>query len=619
MAWWDALWLNEGFASRVEFLGTDHYDPGFGINDQFLTSDVHRALRADAFADVQQLTQAVTSSALIEGQFSAVSYQKGASLIRMMQFWLDDQALSSLVPANAFFAGVSIYLKRNAFGNAEPLQLWEALVDAAENPNIVAYAQTYELQPGFALVTVAWRDGDAAAAANGGGVLTVSQSRFFASPFSQAAAKAASTTTDLTALLYFVPLQLTAPAAALTTPPLAEAIARSRSDPLVAANWSYTIGSDAAPFTLANNNWFKLNANASIYTRVNYPPAIWAALGSAAASGAFGAADRASLLDDYMTFAESTLPSLKAAGITSAAALQFAAAIVPGDASFETNSVFLSHAGTLASLLVPDVAFASAGDTSVDPLAVATDKACFLSASKYASAQLLNIVTSLGWVPANGETPITSQLRASVLSAASYYGTASVIAYARALYDAGPALIPADFAQLVLNSVVRWGNAADWTNVKALYLAATDAATQRRYLTALTATRDRTLLASALDFALTADVRVGDKVSVIASVAGNPWGRDLAWVFAKKNWPMLSALYGAGGFDTSSLVSSLGGNFQTQAFANDVSAFWNNGRDPSISGATHDFSGAQENVGRNILFVAGERASACAWLAGAYP
>jgi aminopeptidase N len=585
---------------------------------------VQRALRADAFADAQQLTQDVTSSALIEGQFSAISYQKGASVIRMLQSWLDDQALDPTtgVPPLAFYTGVSLYLSRNSFGNAKPDALWDALASTSFTPELVAAAQSYETQPGYALLTVSWRDGDAAAAAAGGGVLTVSQSRFFTSPFSRAAASALSTTTDLTTLLYWVPLQLTAPAAALATLPLSSALADSRKEPLFSRNWTYTIGSDSTPFALAGGAWFKLNANATIYTRVNYPPLLWSALGNAAAASAGGAAnglsssDRASLLDDYMTFAEST--GLRSVGINTTAALAFAAALVPLDSSYETNTVFLSHAGTLAALLVPDVPFSRAGDKTADPLADAAARACFVSASSYASAQLATIVAALGWTPAVGETPLTSQLRASVLSAASYFNTPSVVATARALYDAGAASIPADFFQLVMNSVVRWGTPADWAAVKALYLSTTDAAVQRRYLSALTATRDRSLLVDTLAFALTDAVRVGDKVSVITSVASSPWGRDLAWTFAKANWAQLSALYGAGGFDMSALVSSLAGNFQTQAFADDVKQFWKGGADSTISGATHDYSGAQELVGRNILWAAGERADACAFLTAGY-
>ncbi len=48
MRWWGDLWLNEGFASYMEYLGLDAAEPDMGVMDQFVTNDLQRAMRADA-------------------------------------------------------------------------------------------------------------------------------------------------------------------------------------------------------------------------------------------------------------------------------------------------------------------------------------------------------------------------------------------------------------------------------------------------------------------------------------------------------------------------------------------------------------------------------------------
>jgi len=46
--WWTHLWLNEGFASWIEYLCVDHCFPEYDIWTQFATSDYTRALELDA-------------------------------------------------------------------------------------------------------------------------------------------------------------------------------------------------------------------------------------------------------------------------------------------------------------------------------------------------------------------------------------------------------------------------------------------------------------------------------------------------------------------------------------------------------------------------------------------
>jgi len=46
--WWTHLWLNEGFASWIEYLCVDYCFPEYDIWTQFATSDYTRALDLDA-------------------------------------------------------------------------------------------------------------------------------------------------------------------------------------------------------------------------------------------------------------------------------------------------------------------------------------------------------------------------------------------------------------------------------------------------------------------------------------------------------------------------------------------------------------------------------------------
>ena len=629
MDWWSALWLNEGFASRMEFLGAEAWEPGFGIEQQFQSSDTLRALRADAFSAVQQLTQSVDSTAAIEGMFSAISYAKGASLLKCLQTWLAAQG-----KPDAFFAGVSAYLHANAYGAAAPLSLWTSLAAAAATPALVGWAQTFELQPGFPLVTVAWAAGSPVA---GKGKLELSQRRFFLSPASAARAGAAEA-----ARLYWVPLTIGggAPAAPQSAIPAAVAASRDAAQAFTGLQWPATIGTDETPFDLNVDGFVKIGINSTIYARVNYPAEIWAALAAEAARSAAGAAsaltagDRGALLDDFFTLALSG--AFVGEGINATAALRFAASFLGAETAYEPMVVFLSAATTLAALAVPDAPIGgnSAGNPDYNPFdAKPGAAACSSALSSYVLTQLAAAQAALTWNASPGEPPITTQLRASVLGAASAFGDAGVIARAAALYagGAGVATLPPDLASVVLASVSRWGPESVAQAMFTAYLgavAAGDSTAARRFLSASTASRSRSWLNTALGYVLDAQVPVGDKVSLLTGVASNALGRDLAWAWLTstsidgeyQNWRGLTALFPPGGFDMSAIVASLAGPFQTSAFADSVSQFWGpgSGRQQDIAGALNDLVAAQEIVARNVAFENAQYDATCAWLRANY-
>ena len=101
MKWWDDLWLNEGFASFVEFLGVDRIFPEWNMMDQFVLSKTQSALRTDALSTSHPISLAVTDPVDIESIFDAISYNK------VLLCWLSVPFLLCrfvrLVAAEAFF------------------------------------------------------------------------------------------------------------------------------------------------------------------------------------------------------------------------------------------------------------------------------------------------------------------------------------------------------------------------------------------------------------------------------------------------------------------------------------------------------------------------------------
>src|SRR5262249_36100915 len=79
-----------------------------------------------------------------EAMFDLLTYEKGASVLRMLEQYLG--------PA-VFRDGVRGYLNEHRYGNAETTDLWKALGEAARQP-IVEVMDAWIYQPGYPLVTV---------------------------------------------------------------------------------------------------------------------------------------------------------------------------------------------------------------------------------------------------------------------------------------------------------------------------------------------------------------------------------------------------------------------------------------------------------------------------------
>ena len=144
MEWWDDLWLNESFASVMEYFAVDYIHPEYKIFEGFFTGDAYLALMRDAYSDVQSVHQDVHEPAEIATLFdSAIVYSKGARLMLMV---------IRLMGWDNFCEGLKEYFEKYQYKNTVGDDLWTCLSSHA-GFDVGAMMHAFIDQPGYPVVT----------------------------------------------------------------------------------------------------------------------------------------------------------------------------------------------------------------------------------------------------------------------------------------------------------------------------------------------------------------------------------------------------------------------------------------------------------------------------------
>lgn len=124
MKWWNGLWLNEAFATFMELLATDAYNPSWKRWVSFGLSK-SAALAIDGLHNTRSIEFKVEKPSDAEGMFDVLTYEKGASVLRMLERYLGQ---------DTFRSGITNYLNSHKFANAETTDLWSALEESSGEP-----------------------------------------------------------------------------------------------------------------------------------------------------------------------------------------------------------------------------------------------------------------------------------------------------------------------------------------------------------------------------------------------------------------------------------------------------------------------------------------------------
>ncbi|KAL1406700.1 Aminopeptidase 2 mitochondrial [Vanrija albida] len=308
MKWWDNLWLNEAFATLMgSIVLPERIWPEWKMTSQFINDHWARALSLDARRSSHPIEVDCSDPNQIGEIFDAISYSKGASVLRM---------LKGVVGDDKFFKGVSLYLKKHLYGNATTRDLWAGIGEAV-GQDIGEVMNNWVLKIGFPVVSVEEL---------GGGEVKLTQHRFLIT---------GDVKDDEDETVWWIPLEI-----------------KAVRDGKAAVDHDAVLNERSATFKV-DSDVFKLNAETVGVYRVMYSAERLAKLGEQAQQ--FSVDDRVGLVSDAA--------ALTAAGYTkTSGALNLVTALAPHETDYLPFSGIAGFLSGLAGIWWEDEAVRSAVD-----------------------------------------------------------------------------------------------------------------------------------------------------------------------------------------------------------------------------------------------------------------
>ena len=547
MEWWDDLWLNESFASWMGNKAVDWLFPEWEMWTQFVNMDTNRALSLDGLKNSHPIEQAVKNPAEVSQLFDAISYSKGASVIRMLENFLGEES---------FRKGLNRYLSSHMYDNARTEDLWSALETESGRP-VTAIMDSWVKQMGYPVLQV---ESDRT---GGQTTLSVTQERFVYDRLLGDSGPDSDSDNEVWRV------------------PVSASQGREESTVTVMDGRQTQIDVPGS-----SDGWVKLNPLQTGFFRVNYSTEDWQRLVPAIESLELHATDRLGVQNDAY--------ALSRAGLLPVTQFLSLAQAYKNEDDASVWSDLASNLRDIEQLI---------SDEAIHPAYQGFAREIFGPAAR-----------KIGWEPKPGEGHLDALLRSTVLSQAGSYHDPGVTAQASERFQKylqdRDTLAP-NLRGVVFALAAQSGGKDVYDQIWGLE-GETDLAEEKiRLLMSLTRFQRPELLNSTLADSLSAKVRSQDSITLVAGVAANPKGRDLAWEFVKDNWAEFDRRYGGGGFGLMRLVS-ICSHFNSQEKADEVDSFFAEHPAPA---AERTIRQALERVRLNIKWLEQNRQELTDWFA----
>ncbi|TRY69055.1 hypothetical protein TCAL_04130 [Tigriopus californicus] len=510
--WWTHLWLKEGYATWIEFLCVDHLFPEWNFWTQFITDTLNPALELDCLDNSHPIEVKVENPAQIDEIFDLISYNKGASIIRMLFNWIGE---------TNFRRGMKAYLDRHAYGNATTEDLWKALEEASGSP-VGTVMSTWTQKKGYPLIR--------ASLCESKNELSVKQA-----PFCIGKGSSGGVSDQKECSLWEIPLSLT-----------------TKMSPQHSTMSIVLKGESEVVFLPENDNrsWLNLNPGKVGYFRVHYSPELMKRFVPAIEDRSLPVQDRIGLLQDYTDLCH--------AGIVPSVELIQLIEKYRDNEDFTVWDAVVASVKALQGLMQSDPECLDSFNFWQRWLFQPAMKRLGLDARSNDSHIDMLLRSLLHWslVRANDEETLNDGLERFEA------------------HRNGSALIPADLKSSMYACALRLKGQEVFDSLIQIAKDTDSHEAKGEVYNALGQSQDSNLLQQALEYGLSPAVRLQDTRSVLSSVSSESvLGRNLCWSFFKANASEIGKRYKTGGLLTR-LIKAVTCPFSTLEEAAEIEAFF---------------------------------------------
>ncbi|KAL6900781.1 hypothetical protein ACP4OV_005457 [Aristida adscensionis] len=522
MEWWTHLWLNEGFASWVSYLAVESLFPEWNNWTQFL-DETTSGLRLDALAESHPIEVDINHASEIDAIFDSISYDKGASVIRMLQSYLG---------AERFQKALASYIKKYAYSNAKTEDLWAVLEEETGEP-VKDLMTTWTKQQGYPVIYAKLNGRD----------LELEQAQFLSDGSSGPG-------------MWIVPITSCCGSYDVQK----KFLLKEKTDTVHIEEFTASLGSDGEK----GQNWIKLNIDQTGFYRVKYDDELAAGLENAIKTKKLSLMDKIGIVEDSYSLSiarKQTLTSL----------LRLLNAYRD-----ESDYTVLSHV-TSVCLGISKISVDATPDLNKDIKQLLIN--LLLPAAKKLGWDrkdgeshldvMLRSLLLIALVKLGHDETINEGIRRFHI----FEG------------ERKTSLLPPDTRKAAFLAVMRTvttSNRAGYDALLKIYRETSEAQEKSRILGSLSSSPDKDIVLEALNFMLTDEVRNQDSFYLLGGISLE--GRDVAWTWLKQNWDHVLKTWPSSSL-ISDFINSIVSPFTSEAKAAEVSEFFAGRIKPSFERA----------------------------------